>query len=71
MPDPTKIAATLLAYGGGKQDRSPRFNPRVDERLADRDESSQAACVVGDAGTLESWAAARHGNIQFRAEHRV
>src|SRR2546425_2240842 len=71
MPDPTEIAGTLLAHGGGEQDRSPRFHPRLDERLADRDERSQTARVVGDAGALEPRAATRHGNIQFRTKYRV
>src|SRR6266566_4752511 len=71
MADPTEIAATLLAYGRGKQDRSPRFHPRLDERRADRDERSQTARVVGDAGTLESRAVARHGHVQFRTENGV
>src|SRR5436309_15539715 len=71
MADPTEIAATLLAYGRGEQDRSPRFNLRPDERLADRDECSQTARVIGDAGTLESRAVARHGNIELRSENRI
>src|SRR6266566_2559106 len=71
MADPTEIAATLLAYGRGKQDRSPRFHPRLDERRADRDERSQTARVVGDAGTLESRAVARHRHIQFGTEHGI
>src|SRR6266550_8855136 len=71
MPDPTEIAATLLAHRGGEQYRSPRFNPRLDERFADRNERREAACIVGDAGTLESRTVARHGNIQFRTKHSV
>src|SRR6266705_5629126 len=71
MADPTEIAATLLAHGGGEQDRSPRFNPRLDERLTNRDERSQTARVVGDAGTLESRAVARHGNIELGSENRI
>jgi len=62
---------TFLAHGRGKQDRPPGLHARPDERLADRDESREAACIVGDARTLESWAPARHGNIQFRTEHGV
>src|SRR5207302_9645039 len=71
MPDPTEIAAPLLAHRRGEQDRSPRFHPRPDERSADRDERSQAACVVGDAGTLEPRPAPRHGNIEFRTKNGV
>ena len=71
MPDPTEIAATFLANGRGEQDRSPRFNPRLDERLANRDERSQTARVVRDAGTLEPRPAPRHRHIQFGTEHGI
>src|SRR5713101_4403026 len=66
-----QIARAFLAHRRGEQDRSPRFNPRPDERLADRDECSQTARVVGDAGTLESRAVARHGNIELGSENRI
>src|SRR5882762_4959364 len=71
MPHAAEVTRPFLAHGRGKQDRPPGLHARPDERLADRDESREAACIVGDARTLESWAPARHGNIQFRTEHGV
>src|SRR5439155_11689838 len=64
MPDPTEIAATLLAHGRHKQDRLPGFYPRSYECLADRDERGEAACIVGDAGSLEAQSAARDRDIR-------
>src|SRR5947208_1514821 len=68
MPDPTEIAATLLAHGRHKQDRLPGFYPRSYECLADRDERGEAACIVGDAGSLEAQSAARDRDIEFWTE---
>src|SRR5438094_1321250 len=65
MPDPTEIAATLLAHGRHKQDRLPGFYPRSYECLADRDERGEAACIVGDAGSLGAQSAARDRDIEF------
>ena len=71
MPDPTEIAATLLAHGRHKQDRLPGFYPRSYECLADRDERGEAACIVGDAGSLEPQSAARDRDIEFWTEDRI
>lgn len=71
MADPTEITGSLLTHGRRKKDRSARFDARPDQRLADRDERSQTARVVGDARTLESRAAARHGNIELGSKDRI
>ena len=71
MPDPPEIAATFLAHRRGEQDRSSRFHARPDQRLADCDERSQAARVVGNAGALEPRPATRHRNVEFRTKNGV
>src|SRR5258706_8403236 len=71
MASPAEIAATLLAYGRGKQHRSPGFHARADECLADRDERRETACVVGDARALEPRPAPGDGNIELGSKHRI
>src|SRR5947208_6402825 len=71
MPDPTEIAATLLADGRDKQNRPLGVHTRARERLANRDERGEAACVVGDAGSLEPQSAARDRDIEFWTEDRI
>jgi hypothetical protein len=71
VSDATKIAGTLLTHGRGQQERSPHLHLRPDEGLADRDECGKAARVVGNAGALESWAAARYRHVQLWTEHGI
>ncbi len=71
ISDTTQVTGTLFPHGRGKQHRSPGVHPRLDERLADRDERGETARVVGDAWALESGPAAGDGNIEFGTEHGI
>src|SRR5438046_6323930 len=71
IPAPTEIAVPLLAHGLHKQDRLLGFYPRSYECLADGDERGEAACIVGDAGSLEPQSAARDRDIEFWTEDCV
>ena len=66
-----QVARAFFSHRRGEQDRSLGFHPRPDECLADRDERSQAARVVGDAGSLEPRPVTGDGHIELGSEHGV
>src|SRR5690348_7718230 len=65
MPDPTEITGTLLTHGCGKQDRAHRGHASAGECFPERHQRREAARIVGDARSFETWPAARHGDVQL------
>ena len=65
MPHPTEIAGTLLTHGRGKQDRARRGHASAGECFPERHQRREAARIVGDARSFETWPAPRHGDVQL------